>query len=205
MTVSFPLYNQGFYSRDEMIRDICDQVDPAGLTMTLSAYEMGANVHERQVRSDATPYFWHISRVGKILVRELKYFNAEVLSAAFLHDVLEDTEVISAEVLKYNFGSYVSYIVEVLTKNISLLGAQREVEDQQYLERLRDSSVDCKIIKFAERLDNFRCLEFGVKKNPFEYIDGTERDYFPMAEALNNRMLNLLMSEMKKVKGKLLA
>lgn len=173
--------------------------------MVLGAQEMALSVHEGQLRADSTPYFWHISRVARILIQELKYYNAEVISSAFLHDVLEDAEVISAEVLKYNFGAYIAYIVEVLTKNIKLLGIQREQEDQEYIERLRFSSIDCKIVKFAERLDNFRCLEFGVKKNPFMYIDKTESDYFPLAAALNNRMLDYLISEMKKVKGKLLA
>ena len=61
----------------------------------------------------------------------------------------------------------------------------------------------CKVVKFAERLDNFRCMEFGVKSNPFRYIDETEKQYFPMAAAENNRMLDYLVAEMKKIKGKM--
>jgi (p)ppGpp synthase/HD superfamily hydrolase len=199
------LYNQTFYSRDELISDISTHLDPVGLTMVLGAYEMASNVHESQQRRDDTPYFWHISRVPKIIVQELKYFNAEVISAALLHDVLEDSDIITSEVLKYNFGAYVSYIVEVLTKNIKLFGISADEEDHHYHERLSYSSIDCKIIKFAARLDHFRCLEFGVKRNPFLYIDKTENVYFPMAEQVNNRMLNILVAEMKKIKGKLLA
>src|SRR5512145_1023449 len=86
---TIPLYNQTFYTREELIEDIRMEVDPVGLTTVLGAYEMAQHVHEYQMRNDATPYFWHISRVAKIIIRELKYFNSDVIAAAYLHDVLE--------------------------------------------------------------------------------------------------------------------
>lgn len=203
MKSHIPLYNQTLYSRDELIRDIAQRVDPVDLTTVLGAFEMASSVHEFQVRNDSTPYFWHISRVARIVIRELEYYNGDVISASLLHDVLEDSEIITAEVIKYNFNAYISYIVEVLTKNIHLLGVQREQSDHEYIERLRFASVDCKIVKFAERLDNYRCLEFGVKRNPFQYIEETERDYYPMAETDDHPMLRRIMEEMDRIKRKL--
>jgi (p)ppGpp synthase/HD superfamily hydrolase len=199
------LYNQSFYTRDELIKDIRSKVDPAGLTAILGAYEMAHSVHEYQMRSDATPYFWHISRVVKIMIRELELYNSDVISAAYLHDVLEDSDIITADVIKYNFGAYVAHIVEVLTKNIKLMGIMREQENHQYIERLSYSSIDCKIIKLLERLDNYRCLEFGVKRNPFKYIEETEQYYFPMAEKEKNAKLDYIMEAMSAIKGKLFA
>lgn len=204
MVSALPLYHQQSYSKEELIADVASEVDPVGLTTVMSAYEVASSVHENQLRNDATPYFWHISRVARIVIRELRYFNADVISASLLHDVLEETSSISADVLKYNFSPYVSYIVEVLTKNIRLTGDERLRENQQYIERLNFSNIDCKIVKFAERLDNFRCLEFGVKKNPFRYIDETETLYFPMAYRERSRMLQSLVDEMRKVSGTLL-
>jgi guanosine-3',5'-bis(diphosphate) 3'-pyrophosphohydrolase len=204
MDSPLPLYNQTVYTRDELIADVRHHLDPVGLTTVLGAYDMAASVHEFQFRSDATPYFWHISRVVRILIHELEYYNADVIAAAWLHDVLEDSDIITTEVITFNFGAYVSYIVEVLTKNIRLMGVLREQEDQQYIDRMSFASIDCKIIKFAERLDNFRCLEFGVKRNPFRYIEETVSLYYPMAEREKNRMLTHMVEEMNKVKGKLL-
>ena len=197
------LYNQNQYSREELIGDIAERVDPVDLTTIIGAYEMASSVHEFQVRNDSTPYFWHISRVARIVIRELEYFNGDVIAASLLHDVLEDSDIITAEVIKYNFNAYISYIVEVLTKNIHLLGVQREQSDQEYIERLRFASVDCKIVKFAERLDNYRCLEFGVKRNPFQYIEETERDYYPMADGENHPLLDRIIEEMDRIKRKL--
>jgi len=203
MHASLPLYNQTEYSRDELIADISQHVDPVGLTTILGAYDMSSSVHEFQVRKDGTPYFRHISRVARILIRELDYRNADAISGALLHDVLEDSEIITAEVIKFNFNPYISYIVEVLTKDIRMFGVHRKQLDEEYIDRLRYSSLDCKLIKFAERLDNYRCLEFGVKRNPFRYIDETEQFYFPMAQTENNEMLNRIIDEMSRIKKKL--
>ncbi len=205
MDSTLPLYNQTSYSREELIADVAPHVPPAGLTMILGAFDMASSVHEYQLRPDATPYFWHISRVARILVRELGYHNPDAISAALLHDVMEDSDIITPEVLTYNFGPYVSYIVEVLTKRRRVLGVLREQEDQMYMERLLESSIDCKIIKFAERLDNFRCLEYGVRRNPFKYIEETETVYFPLAERLNHPLIRRLIEAITAVKGKLTA
>jgi GTP diphosphokinase / guanosine-3',5'-bis(diphosphate) 3'-diphosphatase len=203
MSSPLPLYNQTRYHRDELIADVAVRLDPVGLTTVLGAFDMASSVHEQQVRTDATPYFWHISRVAAIITRELGHINPEVVAAALLHDVLEDSDVITAEVIKYNFSPAIAYIVEVLTKNIRLLGVLRAQEDQHYVERLAYSSLDCKLIKFAERLDNYRCLEFGVKRNPFRYIEETERDYYPMARLENNPHLDRIVDEMNRIKRKL--
>jgi (p)ppGpp synthase/HD superfamily hydrolase len=205
MESTLPLYHLQSYAKDELIADIASEVDPVGLTTVMSAYEVASSVHENQLRHDATPYFWHVSRVARIITRELRYFNADVIAASLLHDVLEETSSISADVLKYNFSAYVAYIVEVLTKNVRLAGELREIEDQQYIERLSFSNIDCKIIKFAVRLDNFRCLDAGAKRNPFRYIEETETLYFPMAFRESNRMLESLVGEMRRVSGRLLA
>ncbi len=203
MDSSLPHYNQTHFTREELIDAIATKVDPVELTTILGAYEMSGSVHEYQRRNDSTPYFWHLSRVARIIIEEIRYLNADVISAALLHDVLEDSEIITAEVLKYNFSAYISYIVEVLTKNIHLRGPQQTQEDHDYIERLRYSSIDCKIVKFAERLDNYRCLEFGVKRNPFGYIEATERDLYPMAQDAQNEMLDGIVEEMDRIKRKL--
>jgi (p)ppGpp synthase/HD superfamily hydrolase len=203
MNTPLPLYNEEHYTKDELIADVSARVDPVGLTTVLGAYDMASSVHEFQVRNDGKPYFWHISRVARIVVRELEYLNTDVIAASLLHDVLEDSDIITSEVIAYNFTPYISYIVEVLTKNIRLMGVQRVQEDREYIERLAFASTDCKIVKFAERLDNYRCLEFGVKRNPFRYIDETESDYYAMAEVEHNRYIDAMVREMEQIKRKL--
>lgn len=205
MEHSLPLYNQTFYPKDELTNDLQPHLDPIELNRILDAFEMALHVHDNQLRPDASLYFWHITRVEKILVREFQIFEPDTLTAAFLHDVLEDSHIITRDVIAFNFGEHVAHIIEVLTKNISLTGELREHEERRYLFQLKESPVECKIIKFAERLDNFRCLEFGVKQNPFEYIRETELMYFPIADETQNETLMRLVHAMKLIKGKLFA
>ena len=205
MEHSLPLYNQTYYSKEELTADLHARLDPIELNRILDAYEMASHVHENQLRPDASLYFWHITRVEKILVRELEIYEPDTLAAAFLHDILEDSHIITRDVIAFNFGEHVAHIVEVLTKNLSLTGDLLEQEEKRYLEQLKESAIECKIIKCAERLDNFRCLEFGVKHNPFQYIRETELSYFPLAMETNDAALLNLVHSMNLIKGKLFA
>lgn len=205
MEHSLPLYNQTFYPKEELTADVQHHLDPLKLNAVLSAFEMASNVHEFQLRNDASLYFWHLSRVARIVIRELEYYDADVIAASLLHDVLEDSNIITKEVITFNFGTRVCHIVEILTKNLQLTDDQMKAEEERYIKTIRESDIDCKIVKFAERLDNFRCLEFGVKRNPFKYIEDTEKLYFPMAEEVHDSRLNKLVATMKLIKGKLVA
>lgn len=205
MTHSLELYNQTQYTRESLIADVKPHLDPVDLNNVLDAYEMASHVHEYQLRNDATLYFWHITRVASILTRELRYYNGTALIAALLHDVIEDSNIITAEVIGFNFGESVAHIVTVLTKDLTLTGAARAAEEIRYLTAIKEGPIEARIIKFAERLDNFRCLEFGVKRNPFQYIAETEREYFPIAEAERNEHLDALVAAMRLIKGKLTA
>src|SRR5687767_4419926 len=97
------------------------------INMVLDAYEMAETVHEFQKRPDGTPYFWHPSRVAKIVVDELNISDTAIICAALLHDVLEDSQVLSSEILEYNFGAYTSYLVTMLTKDIKAEGMLRDI------------------------------------------------------------------------------
>ena len=196
-------YNQTFFSKSALTERMMPLVDPADLTRIISAYEMAENVHQFQKRNDGTPYFWHPTRVMKILLDELNVTDPELLCAALLHDALEDSDILTPEVLEYNFGPYVSYIVETLTKEIRVEdGPLREQIDKEYVQRLMNSTEDCRIIKLSDRLDTLRCLEFNLKRNPYKYVKETTEHYMPMAEDSPNMHLLYLLKEMKNERNK---
>jgi len=196
-------YNQTYLTKDELVEKVKSSVSGFELNTIVSAYEMAEHIHEFQKRRDGTPYFWHLSRVAKIVIDELKLIDVDVICASLLHDVLEDSDIITPQVIEYNFGHHVAYIVETLTKNLRLMGGYRVEEERNYIQRLINSSDECKIVKLAERLDNFRCLPFGVKKDMIEYINETVQFYFPMAEASDNPSLKYLLQSLKEESAKL--
>ncbi|HCN05447.1 MAG TPA: hypothetical protein DIS79_07485 [Bacteroidetes bacterium] len=197
-------YNKTFLSFEELEARLSAKADPLALPKVLDAYEMSRSVHEHQRRNDGTPYFWHSSRVVKILIDEAAVFDTDVLIAALLHDVLEDSDVITKGVLEYNFGSYVAYIVETLTKDLERAKTDPDSVDLHHVRTLRQASEDCLLIKLASRLDNLRCLEFHLKRNPVVYVCNTLDRYVPLAEATQNLRLHFLAREIRMEANKML-
>lgn len=198
-------YNRTTLSKDELESRLRDKVDVLDVHKVMSAYELAESVHELQTRNDGTPYFYHSARVCKILIDELECYDNDILCASLLHDVLEDSRTITKEVLEYNFGQYVAYIVETLTKDLSTQRQKPDEIDLAHVEKLRNESEDCLLIRLTARLDNFRCLEFNLKRNPILYITNTAERYLPLAEKRpNNKRLQYISRELKKERNKFL-
>lgn len=197
-------YNRRTVPREQLeLTLISRNVPLEDLNKIMDAYEMAQSVHAQQLRPDGTPYFYHIARTCNILAEEARVTDADVLCAALLHDVLEEnTDGVTKEILAYNFGDYVAYIVETLTKNLEAYRANPEAVDAAHLETLRKSNDDCLIVRFAARLDNFRCLEFNLKRNPIRYIQQTTEQYIPLADNTQSSVLLFLIRELKKERNR---
>lgn len=197
-------YNTTYLSKTELeLRLQGYNFNPVQMNKVISAYEIAEHVHHHQVRNDGMPYFYHCSRVCKILLDELQCTDEDILSASLLHDVLEEkSEEITRSVLEYNFGSYVTYIVETLTKDLDRSRVTRDEVDLEQVEKLRNACADCLIIRLTARLDNFRCLEFNLKRNPIQYVTDTSERYIPLAENSSSPLLQYLVRELKKERNK---
>ncbi len=192
MELSSTPYNQRSLTISEVEKRIVAHGDPIHVNRIIDAYEMARSVHAGQLRNDGTPFFDHIARTARILMDELGAYDTDLITAAFLHDVLEDSTKITRDVLEYNFGSYVAYVVETLTKDLAKAKSDPDNIDLQYVARLKKSSHDCMMIKLAARLDNVRCISFNLKRNPVVYLSNTLERYLPIAEASNNPRLHTL-------------
>lgn len=198
-------YNQTFLGETEISHRLTPEIGSIDVNRILSAYVLAKDVHQYQRRNDGTPYFWHPTRVARIMIDELGCRDADLIIAALLHDTLEDSDILNAEVLTYNFGEYVTFLVDSLTKEIRVDdGPLREQIDRDYVERLKKAPEDCRIIKLCDRLDNLRCLAFNLKRNPFKYVQETTDNYLPMAEASNDPRMKYLLAEIRKERNKFL-
>ena len=77
------------------------------------AFLFARKLHEGQFRVSEEPYIIHPVEVAKILIG-LKT-DTNTVCAAFLHDILEDTET-SSETIKEEFGEDVLNLVQGVTK-----------------------------------------------------------------------------------------
>jgi (p)ppGpp synthase/HD superfamily hydrolase len=137
-------------------------------------------------------------------LKEIHIQDPDILIAGLTHDVLEDSPTLTQEVLAYNFGEYAAFIVQILTKNLDKQKVDPESIERAHVELLAKSPSDCLIIKLAARLDNFRCLDFQLKRNPLIYVNRTNELYLPLADSSNNAFLQKLSEELKKERNKFL-
>ncbi len=117
----------------------------------LRAASFAARKHHGQTRADnQTPYFSHVARVTLILSHVFGCDDEEILTAALLHDTIEDTSTDYDEVAEL-FGERVADYVVTLTKNGMLPKQERE---EEYAERLAGAPEAVKIAKMADLYDN---------------------------------------------------
>lgn len=76
------------------------------------------DVHGAQRRKFTNePYFAHVERVATTVGRSIEYgHDHEVIAAAYLHDVIEDTDTLLIDLERLGMTERTVHIVDVLTK-----------------------------------------------------------------------------------------
>jgi len=115
------------------------------------ARELSETAHADQKRDSGRPYAIHPAAVVDLL-RDAGIDDPNILAAAYLHDVLEDTPV-SRETLASEFGETVTKLVEELT-NIPPEDATFDEKHAALAEKARRMSDPAKLVKLADRLHN---------------------------------------------------
>ncbi|MDR1194875.1 MAG: RelA/SpoT family protein [Endomicrobium sp.] len=130
------------------------------LALIEKAYEYASYAHSYQLRASGEPYLVHCVSVAKNLA-ELK-IDPATITAALLHDILEDTLVTEHELIK-EFGEEVVSLVKGVTK-LNKYQFQDNITEQaenwrkMLLAVVKDIRVI--IIKLADRLHNMRTIKF---------------------------------------------
>lgn len=98
------------------------------------------------------PYVTHPIRVMN-LVRTVNQ-DPEVLAAAVLHDVIEDTKITKSDI-EFEFGSEVAEMVFLLSDPPKVEGGpNRKVRKAMDRERLGNSPASVQTVKVADMIDN---------------------------------------------------
>jgi GTP pyrophosphokinase len=111
------------------------------------------SAHAGQKRANGKPYHTHPCAVAELLV-EHGMSDAEVVAAAYLHDVLEDTKTPRKEIVE-RFGKRVARLVDEMTIEPESLKSF-EAKQEALLAHARSMSPDAKWIKLADRVHNLR-------------------------------------------------
>lgn len=143
------------------------------MVLVEKAFDFARKAHEGQKRKySGAPYFYHPIEVAKIV--KGVFHTEEMIAAALLHDVVEDTPVTLDEI-RTEFGEGVANLVDWLSDPEGLPG-NRAARKAQIRERWKDAPNAAKTIKLGDTISNSKTI---VKFDP-----GFAKVYIPEIEAL---------------------
>jgi GTP diphosphokinase / guanosine-3',5'-bis(diphosphate) 3'-diphosphatase len=148
------------------------------------AYNAAHAAHRDQTRKSGEPFVYHPLATADVLA-ELR-LDPTTISAALLHDVLEDTGVTKEE-LSERFGDEVAEIVDGVTKLKRLPSGNLEEAQAESLRKMivaMSRDVRVIIIKLADRLHNMRTLAYLKRETQLKKATETLEIYAPLAHRL---------------------
>jgi guanosine-3',5'-bis(diphosphate) 3'-pyrophosphohydrolase len=145
-------------------------------SLLLSAIKFASEKHVLQRRKGCNdiPYINHTIRVAHILQVTAKENDPVLLSAAVLHDVLEDTDATEVQ-LKELFGEEVCSIVIEVTDDMSLTYDDRK---RSQIKKAPTLSNKAKLIKIADKISNIQ----DILTIPLTWSNRRKRKYVEWSE-----------------------
>ncbi len=149
------------------------------------AFNLANEAHKGSRRRSGEPYIMHPLAVARIVSKEIGLGSTSI-SAALLHDVVEDTDY-SVEDIEMIFGERIARIVDGLTKISSgMFGTNVSAQAENFRKLLLTMSNDIRVIliKIADRLHNMRTLSSMAPAKQYKITGETSYIYAPLAHRL---------------------
>jgi len=149
------------------------------------AYRFARDAHKGIRRRSGEPYIMHPIAVATIVIQEIGLGSTSI-SAALLHDVVEDTDY-TVEDIEAQFGSKIARIVDGLTKiSGGIFGDKASLQAENFRKLLLTMNEDIRVvlIKMADRLHNMRTLSSMPANKQYKIAGETLYIYAPLAHRL---------------------
>ncbi len=169
---------------DNIIQAVQRYQPNANVGLIRRACDLAYAAHEGQRRVSGEAYIIHPLHVAQILT-EL-HIDDVTISAALLHDVVEDTTY-TIEQMEEMFGYEVAMLIDGVTK---LGRIEYKSKEEQQLENYRKmflamaKDIRVIMIKLADRLHNMRTLKFMREDKQKRIAQETIEIYAPLANRL---------------------
>ncbi len=147
------------------------------ITDLARAYHFAAVRHTNQKRKGKAgePYINHLTEVTELVASATGGGDIDLMIAAVLHDIIEDTGVTKAD-LEHAFGGRVAGFVSEVTDDKSLPKAERK---RLQIEHASHISPEAKIIKLADKTANLHSLR---KSPPADWPADQVEDYITWSQ-----------------------
>ncbi len=154
----------------------------SGVSGLLHALRFAAEKHRDHRRKGATaaPYINHPIAVAEQLAAFGLGGDMELLMAAILHDVVEDTDTTEAELVEV-FGERVTEIVMEVTDDGTLRRGERK---KLVVSKIAGKSREARMLKLSDLIANIG----DMIHHPPHWNDDRKREYLDWGEAVVNRL-----------------
>ena len=169
---------------DDIVSEVKHTQPGADVDLIRRAYDLAKEAHEGQKRASGEEYIIHPLNVAYILSD--MHLDEAAISAALLHDVVEDT-TFTIEEMQEKFGGEVALLIDGVTK---LGKIEYKSKEEQQLENYRKLFLamarDLRVIliKLADRLHNMRTLKYMRADKQKRIARETIEIYAPLANRL---------------------
>ena len=175
--------------RSALMADLARLAPEIGRAFIEKALDFAVRAHQGQTRASGEAYATHPIHVTRIILDLLRRrADREVLAAALLHDVVEDSQHVQLSDVESDFGPVVAKLVDGVTKISGLPKPSVELEQSEnFRKMLLSMAQDIRVIliKLADRLHNMRTLSYLRSAERREIIcRETKEIYAPLAHRL---------------------
>lgn len=181
---------------EQLFTETSQYLKPEDITQLRNAYSFGQGAHSGQFRKSGEPYISHPVAVARILSK--LHLDAPTLTAALLHDVVEDTAISKAEISE-RFGEPVAELVDGVSKLTKIeFQTQEEAQAENFRKMLLAMARDVRVIliKLADRLHNMQTLDVMLPAKQRRIARETLEIYAPIAHRLG---LNNIYQELQEL------
>ena len=169
----------------ELLRISYQSLNDSDKKMIRLAFDTAVEAHSNQRRKSGEAYVFHPISVAKIVANQIG-LDATSISAALLHDVIEDTPIKLQDIERL-MGNTVAKIVSGLTK-ISSLKKDKDIslQAENFRKMLLTLNDDIRviIIKIADRLHNMQTMDSMPEYKQVKIASETLYIYAPLAHRI---------------------
>lgn len=136
-------------------------------------------------RHNGKHYYYHLVDVAQLLLN-FGIRDEETITAALLHDYVEDVEGVTTELVASRFGTGVAEIVSLVSKDTNLDYKNNSENMKNYLEGIFENPKAC-LVKTADRVNNFQTLRDSSVNHRRKQLENTMEYFIPFFKACRNR------------------
>ena len=181
---------------DTLCRELDAYLEPPQVRRIYRAYLFSAERHAEQRRLTGEPYIVHPLAVARVLAG--LHLDADTIVAALLHDVIEDTPTLRAQIVR-DFGEDVARLVDGVSKLAHLDAgvSRREAQAANFSKMMLAAVQDLRVmlVKLADRLHNMRTLHALPPAKRRRVARETLEVYVPIARRLG---MNAVCQELER-------